>query len=268
MDNLGIMETTLNSQDSRVTLLALGGIAGLVSAVCHEAIGHGGACLAVGGEVTLLTATHFACLGGSSLVDMAGPLANVVLAVIGAIGLVTIPRVSLQWRLFFLAIAVFNTFWFAGECVRSSLTSMDDEAAIARAFNWPFYWRPLCLGLALGIYRFGLKSFVNPIRSVGLSPSSSKARFSRMVILFLGGVSALVIAGVCWQKNPLNGGIEGALPIGVACLPILFSVKVAKRLGPIGEASTVKFSPSLIGVSILLLIIFALTQGRGIGRLA
>ena len=90
------MENQLDSHDSRVTLLALGGIAGLVSAVGHEAIGHGGACLAVGGTVTLLTATHFACSGGNVLVDAAGPLANMVLAFIGAVGLAKMPRASLE----------------------------------------------------------------------------------------------------------------------------------------------------------------------------
>ena len=141
------------SNDNLLTVLAVGAVAALISAAGHEAAGHGLTCLAVGGRITLLTTTHFQCDGGGAVVDAAGPAMNLALAGLGALGLGLSRRGAPALRLFFLALCAFNIFWFAGEALRSSLTTIDDEAALARDLDWPTWWRGACLASALAIGR-------------------------------------------------------------------------------------------------------------------
>jgi lysylphosphatidylglycerol synthetase-like protein (DUF2156 family) len=259
------MHAARATQDDPVTLVAVGCIAALVSAAGHEALGHGASCLAVGGQITLLTTTHFKCLNGSPLVDAAGPAMNLILAALGAVGF----RFAGRWpalRLFFLALAVFNTFWFAGEALRSSLSPLDDEAALARTLDWPPAWRPICFITALVLYWLGVASFVEPLREE--APVQALASPSRAAILLAGGCAALALAGLCWRKDPIGGAIEGLLSVGAASAPILLSARAAARRGPVGQTVVIRASALWVGLALTALILFSLTQGRGFGRLS
>ena len=62
----------------RSTLVAVSAVSFIVACVAHEAIGHGGMCLAVGGRIRLLTSVYFSGTNGGALTDAAGPLMNLV----------------------------------------------------------------------------------------------------------------------------------------------------------------------------------------------
>ncbi|MGC1303955.1 MAG: hypothetical protein WA840_16435, partial [Caulobacteraceae bacterium] len=184
------MQAARHLQDDRWTLLAIGCLAALASAAGHEAVGHGLTCIAVGGRIALLTTTHFQCAGGAPLVDAAGPGMNLLLAALGAFGF-RFARPSTPWlRLFFLALAAFNTFWFAGEALRSSLTHVDDEAALARTLGWPPAWRPACFAVAIGLYWWAVAYFAPPLREVSAGRGKAGA-LSLAAMVLLGGALAL-----------------------------------------------------------------------------
>ena len=252
------------SNDAHFTVLAVGCIAALISATGHEAVGHGLTCLAVGGRITLLTTTHFQCDGGSALVDAAGPAMNLVLAGLGALGLGLFRRSAPALRLFFLALCAFNIFWFAGEALRSSLTTIDDEAALARDLDWPAWWRGACLVSALAIYAAGVWRLVDPVRRFALGPTDTDGA-TRARMLLAGGAVALAVAGACWARDRTGGGWEGLLSVGAASAPLLISARVAVRRGPLGEPAAVRASAVWMGLAIAGLVLFCLTQGRGVG---
>src|SRR5258708_35955427 len=54
------------------TLAAIAAVAFIVACVSHEAVGHGGMCLAVGGRIALLTSVYFHCANGGPITHAAG----------------------------------------------------------------------------------------------------------------------------------------------------------------------------------------------------
>ena len=48
-------------QDDAATIAAAAIIAACLTTIAHEALGHGGACLASGGRIVLLTSVYFEC---------------------------------------------------------------------------------------------------------------------------------------------------------------------------------------------------------------
>jgi hypothetical protein len=257
------MDAAPAPRDDPYTLPAIGVVAALASATGHEALGHGVACVAVGGRITLLTTTHFQCAGGPPLVDAAGPAMNLVLAALGAIGLGLVRRPAL--KVFFLALLAFNAFWFAGEALRSSLTHEDDEWALALRLGWPSWWRPACLAFAVAIYAVAVRRLVGPLRACGLGPGEGAAG-ARSLRLLAGGAVALGIAGACWARDPVGGAFEGVLSIAGASAPLLISARLARQRGPSGEPTALPRSAAWIGLAIAVLVVFCLTQGRGYGQ--
>ncbi len=191
---------------------------------------------------------------------------NLILAVLGALGFrLTKEKPSL--RLFCLTLAVFNTFWFAGEALRSSLSQLDDEAALARTLGWPPAWRPACFATAVAVYWLGVASFVWPLREAA-APEQTLGRTSRAAVLLAGGSAALALMGLCWRIDPIGGAMEGLLSVGAASAPILLSARVAERRGPSEQPVAIPASVLWVGLAFAALILFGLTQGRGFGRLS
>jgi hypothetical protein len=54
-------------RDDLPTVVAAGVLTATLAALCHETLGHGLGCLAVGGRITLLTSIWFRCHGAKSL---------------------------------------------------------------------------------------------------------------------------------------------------------------------------------------------------------
>ncbi|MDB5707894.1 MAG: hypothetical protein JWN66_5010 [Sphingomonas bacterium] len=261
------MADTLQTTDDRWTLSAIGVVAACLSAFGHEAFGHGGACLAAGGTVTLLTATHFSCEGGNILVDAAGPLMNLVLAVM-ALGILRggAPRApSTRWFLFLLG--GINLCWFASEMVASPIVEHYDQAAIARQLGWPSVWRPVVLGLGLVLYFWTVRYARIVLRrdfAMGDRPTAVRRRFG---VSHLAATIAFVIAGLCWAREPLSGALECFLTIGVAVAPLWFSLLPARSPAEPPIAPVARSVPWIL-CAVLFFAAFALLQGRGIGRLA
>lgn len=249
--------------DSKSSLLALGAMAGLIASSAHEAIGHGGACLIAGGSITLLTTTQFHCAGSTPAVDAAGPAANLLLALLSGFALWRLPRLQLPWRLFWAAVLAFNLFWFAGEAFRSLVYAMDDEAAIARTLQWPPWWRILCGLLSVSLYWLTTRLLVPIFRSVGGDTPGTRI-VSRISLMYLGATSALLLEGFCSHTGHLSGAFGGALPVGLAGLPVFLSARAAQRLGPTRRTERVVSSTGLLLLGSASLVLFALTQGQGL----
>ncbi|HSM97283.1 MAG TPA: hypothetical protein VLT91_14665, partial [Rhizomicrobium sp.] len=66
-----------NSNDT-LTVAALALIAMCAVTFAHEALGHGGLCLLLGGRIDLLSSSIFRCSLRSGWIDAAGPAANLV----------------------------------------------------------------------------------------------------------------------------------------------------------------------------------------------
>ncbi|MGC1303360.1 MAG: hypothetical protein WA840_13395, partial [Caulobacteraceae bacterium] len=72
----------------------------------------------------------------------------------------------------------------------------------------------------------------------------------------------------CWRKDPMGGALEGFLAVGAASAPILLSGRAAARRGPVDLPAASPPSRLWIGLALVALALFCLTQGRGFGPLA
>jgi hypothetical protein len=138
-----------------IRYVLLGMLAFVCACVAHEAIGHGGACLATGGRIVLLTSVYARCAPGAPVIDAAGPFMNLAVAAIAW-------RV-LAWReppstmkLLAVFVFAFNALWGAGYFIYSAVLDIGDLTFVWRDLHAtpPWLWRTM-LG-ALGVMLYGV----------------------------------------------------------------------------------------------------------------
>jgi hypothetical protein len=153
----------VRGRDSRTrgysTLGAIAAVAFIVACVSHEAVGHGGMCLAVGGRVTLLTSVYFHCANGGPLTDAAGPLMNLI---VGAACWLFVRRraLPLESRLFFVLAMAFNLFWGAGYFIFSAVANTGDWAFVLAGLSLEprWLWRLLLGALGVLLYAQAMRA--------------------------------------------------------------------------------------------------------------
>ena len=132
-----------------LTVTAIALVAYAASNVVHEAVGHGGACLALGGKPRVLSSLHFDC--GEEAISMlarrgvaaAGTIVNFIA---GAIGLVafraTNPLRKPHMSYFLWLFATLNFLMGAGYFLFSGVGKIGDWVVVANGTMSPSIWRP------------------------------------------------------------------------------------------------------------------------------
>jgi hypothetical protein len=134
-------------RDDLVTRVVIGLLAYAAADIAHHVLGHGAACLALGGRIVSLSSIFVNCTVRRSAIDLAGPFANLAVG-LAALALAYRPSATSSARLFFALTAGFNLFWFALLLLFSAATRTDDFAWPMAAFHVS---EPLRYGLiALG----------------------------------------------------------------------------------------------------------------------
>jgi hypothetical protein len=214
----------VGAKDDGWTLAAAGIAAACLASIAHEAVGHGGACLAVGGKVTLLTATRFACNQGNILVDLAGPLMNLISAAVALALLRTGWGALPAARLFLIMVGALNLCWFAGEMVAAPFADGYDQATIARQLGWSPVWKPVSAALGVAFYAATIAYLAVQWRQqivLGDTPGQLRLRFG---IAYSAATVSFLLAGASWARNPRYGALEAFLTIGVAAAPLWLSL--------------------------------------------
>ena len=133
--------------DSFATIAAIGLVAYVSADVAHHAFGHGAACLGLGCRLESVSSVFVQCSCTGVTVDLAGPLANLLLGA-GALGTVRLrSRAAASVRLLLLLTAAFNLFYFAGQLAVGAATKTDDWAWPLQQFHVPAVIR---YGLVVG----------------------------------------------------------------------------------------------------------------------
>jgi len=89
-----------------LTIAAIAIAATVIADFIHEGIGHGGMCVATGGQPLALSTVHFECSADTRLVAAGGTLANLIF---GALfwGAALAVRQAAPWRYFFWLLMTF-----------------------------------------------------------------------------------------------------------------------------------------------------------------
>ena len=178
-----------------LTIAAIAAVAYVLASVLHEAVGHGGACLATGGKPIMVSTVAAECSVENHLVVAGGTIVN---AVAGALFLVLgrmTSWVSPRLKYFLWLSMAVNLFTAAGYFLFSGIGGIGDWAMFIQGFPAQWAWRT---GMAI----FGAATYMSAgwLILLELRPligSDKKQRFSRAARLcrvsyFTGGILACV----------------------------------------------------------------------------
>jgi hypothetical protein len=236
------------------TFAAIAAVAFIVACVMHEAIGHGGMCVAVGGHVTLLTSVYFHCTKGGPLTDAAGPLMNLIVGVVCWLLARKRPLIS-QSRLFFVLAMAFNLFWGAGYFIFSAVTNTGDWAFVLSGLSLEPQWLWRLLMGALGIV-----IYVRSIRVVAthVPPGTPLVWFyivagvvSCVAVLFYAGPTLPAVREAAQESFGANVGL------------LFIAYRKSKQPHTLPSPSLVAHSSAWLLSSALVTILFLLVLGRG-----
>jgi hypothetical protein len=258
-------------RDDPRTLAAIGVVTACLASIAHETIGHGATCLAVGGTITRLTATHFNCADGTALVDALGPAGNLVSALI-AFGLLRAGReFAASTRLFLLMLGGINLCWFAGEMIHSAVFDIEDEANLARQLGWSPVWRPVAMAAGVLIYIAAIRYGTAVARRMVAAGDRPESLRRRIMIVWAAATASLAVAGLAWARDPFGSAWECFMTIGVASAPLWIGIGLMRRAKG-GETAPPSGSiPNSIpwtAFAVLLFGAFLFIEGRGIGPLS
>jgi hypothetical protein len=179
--------TTTNTDDA-ATVAAIGLLAYMSADVAHHALGHGGACLALGGTINRLSSVVVDCTQRGSNIDLAGPLANLALGLLALIPAHTVHNAT--QRLFWILVAAFNLFWIEMQLAFSAATRTDD-------WGWFLQETHTGNGVRYGLIAAGVVAYALTTRVIarGIAPfAQPTARARRMLTtawLAAGGIAGL-----------------------------------------------------------------------------
>ena len=185
-----------------LTIVAISLLAGVLADVIHEGLGHGGACLLVGGKPTLLTTMNFVwdnsgfprwALRG---VSAGGTIANLGA---GALALVWLrrPPSSTHLHYFLWLFAAINLYVGTGYFLYSGFSNIGDWANFIAGLPGYWLWRALLVLLGGASYYWCVLAML--AKATPLTGGEPAVRFRRANLLMLtpyvAGAALSVIAG-------------------------------------------------------------------------
>lgn len=195
------------AQANPLSLAALGVLAYVAETLVHEAVGHGGVCMASGGSLTFLAPLYMRCSVVTAAMIAAGPAANVVTGLLCLIALQAPSSRTGAFRYFLWLSFVFNWLVAAGYLLVGAATGFGDWGALFASVTPNWHWRvpagALALASYLGTLRLAEREFH---RETGIG-SPTKRLLARMVLI-PAAAAAVVAAGA-----EIYG--QGAQPLGL-----------------------------------------------------
>jgi hypothetical protein len=199
------MRSTLT--DDALTLVALGVVAFVIADMSHEALGHGLATLAVGGQPVLLTASHFSSSRSlSRWIPAGGGIANLI---VGGLFLITLRmfRAASQHVRYFLVLSVaFNLLFAMAYPLYSGIAAFGDWAAVIAGLSPAWLWRVVLAAFSLVSYYLSLLLLAVEMRPFcGSDSPEALTRLRRITLIpYLAALGAACFAGVLNPRGWTN----------------------------------------------------------------
>ncbi|MCB0497029.1 MAG: hypothetical protein KDC79_12895 [Cyclobacteriaceae bacterium] len=250
----------MNQKANAITTSGFIGIAAYICTdIVHEVIGHGGAALLAGIDISLLSSVYFKTNPGNYLVSLSGPLANLIFGIVLLTILSFKPSKTNLALLFLTTLMAYNLFWFSGTIVQSALSKTGDWThAIARLTSDDWV-KPLLLIFGILSYWLSIKLSSNRIANLNFGFLQISLRQIMLYAFLFAAVSAYV-AGLFYTPDRLGASKEGLMEM-VASLPILFLTKMKQKETIQATAKT----PWVFYISVFTgYILFCFLLGKGI----
>jgi hypothetical protein len=231
------------SKDNVATIGAIGLLAYVAADVAHHALGHGTACLALGGRIRSLSSIFVDCSLTGSAIDLAGPFANLVVGLVAVLCIRIVHRTSTAMRLFFILVAAFNLLWFGLQLVFSAATRTDDWAWAMQEFH---IGRPV----RYAMIAIGALIYVLTVRFIG----HPRTRAKTIVATTWLTAGAIACATAAFDHNAAAAIVRHAGPQSLLLsVGLLFTPARAERLSSSeGAATTLTCSVPWIVIAIII----------------
>ena len=221
------------SKDSIPTIAAIGLVAYVCTDIAHHALGHGAACLIEGGRINSLSSIFVNCSLTVTSIDLAGPVANLALGFIAALGAHIVERRFTATQLFCILLAAFNLLWFGMQFVFSAVTRTDDWASAMQELH-------VVEPIRYGMIAVGALVYVLTLRFIAsvLAPFARPLSRARLIVgtawLTAG---AIACATAAFDHHPAAAILQRAAPQSfLLSIGILFVPRRSARLPTLGGA--------------------------------
>jgi hypothetical protein len=249
------------SKDNLATVGAIGLLAYVSADIAHHALGHGAACLALGGRIRSLSSVFVDCSLTGAAVDLAGPFANLVVGLAAVLCIRIVHRTSAAARLFFILGAAFNLLWFELQLVVSAATRTDDWAWAMQEFH-------VGGSLRYAMIAIGALLYVLTVQFVGsqMAPfAHPRIRAKTIVGTAWLTAGAIACGTAAFDHNAVAAIVRHAAPQSLLLsIGLLFVPARAARLASSdGAATTLSRSVPWIVVAIIIGAASMVLLGRG-----
>lgn len=244
-------------KDNPLTIAAIAIVAMCMTTAAHEAVGHGGACIAAGGRVAQLTSVFFQCRPSSWLIAAAGPAGNLIWGLLAA-GIAGNLRGTL--RLLFTLTALFSLLWKAGYMLYAAVFNDGDYYFALRGIfgDATPLMRAILGALGAALYFISL----NLGRTLLQPFATESVRMREMLrTAWLAATIAALAATLLYAPDRMGAFKQALLEIGAASAPLML-LRREYRGG--GDAPATGLNVLWIAAAAAIYAGFALTLGRGI----
>jgi hypothetical protein len=246
-----------------LTVAAIGLAASCIVTFDHEALGHGSACLALGGHIRLLTSSIFRCDVRSGWIDPAGPFANLLMGTVALLCTRFVPRRKTAFRLLLMLITAFSYFWESGYVMRAMHRRDGDLYFFAQYLLGDVTVWERWLFAAAGLALFFLTIRITANALLDLWPKASRAHAVAR-IAWLGAIVGDALAALAYRGHSWSNFRDAVLEVGAASFPLLLIPRRSRGFDDGEPAVFVKRSPLVLFLCLLVYAIFVATLGRGI----
>jgi hypothetical protein len=246
-----------------LTVAAIGLLAMCLVTFDHEALGHGGACLALHGHITALSSSVFRCDRQSGLVDAAGPIANVLGGLIALAARLLVPWPFVKLRLLLILVTALSFFWEGGYLIHAMHRQDGDLYSVAQWWLGSISvwqrWIGAALGLALYLFAAGVTAWA----LLRLWPEAKTARFVARTV-WASAATGAALAALFYTGGISRDLRDAVLEIGAAAFPLLL---IPFRTRPVFEshpAVAIDRDYRMILLAGAVYAAFTMSLGRGI----
>jgi hypothetical protein len=254
------------NNDDILSICAISIVAGILTNVLHEGVGHGLTALLTGAKSGVLTTVAWSSAFDSRLVEAGGTLANLAAALVFWLALRIAKHISMPMRYFLLITCAFNLFTGTGYFFFSGVTNFGDWAAVISGLHPHGFWRALLVVVgASSYYGAALGVGIGLVRYVGVGREQQRRLRKATIVPYL---SAILLASVAGLLNPLGIQLlwQSALPATAGGQSGLLWLRyyIPRRTEPKRSPGQLARSYVWIGVAAVLGIVYVVVLGRGI----